>query len=145
MGRTFQFECPQCQYRATVSGGADHGVNCAVQTIVCHDCHRLFDVLTRLRQRADEVEPPPVPPKSVRTRLPAGATIPPVRLMENQRGDFSSKPDESVATSIWRWIELKPVCPVANFHRIEFWNVPGRCPRCGNYLEKNAFPYRLWD
>ncbi len=51
MGRTFQFECPQCQFPARVAGGADAGINCAVQTIVCHDCRRLFDVFTRLRLR----------------------------------------------------------------------------------------------
>jgi hypothetical protein len=145
MGRTFQFECPHCQYRTLVSGGADRGVNCAVQTILCRDCHRLFDVLTRVRQRADAAEPPPVPAQSVRTRLPVGVTIPPLRLIENPRGDFLSKPGGPAKAGAWHWIELKPGCPVAAFHRIEFWNEPGRCPRCGSYLEKNAFPYRLWD
>jgi hypothetical protein len=144
MGRTFQFECPHCQYRAAVSGGADRGVNCAVQTIVCRDCHRLFDVLTRVRQRADETELP-APAKSASTRLPVGAAIPPLWLIENGQSDFLSEPRRPVATSTWRWIELKPACPVTGFHRIEFWSEPGRCPRCGNYLERNAFPYRLWD
>jgi hypothetical protein len=144
MGRTFQFECPHCQYRTAVSGGSDRGVSCAVQTILCRDCHHLFDVLTRVRQRAEETELP-VPAKSARTRLPIGVTIPPLRLIENPRNDFLSKPDEPSKSGAWRWIELKPVCPVAGFHRIEFWSEPGRCPRCGGYLERNAFPYRLWD
>jgi len=146
MGRTFQFECPQCHYRAVVSGGADRGVHCAVQTILCRDCHQLFDVLTRIRQGADHVEASPAQTKSARTRLPDGVVIPPLRLIENSWNDFSPGPRPAVALRPQVWTEVKPACPAADFHRIEFWNEPGRCPRCGNYLEKNsALPRRLWD
>src|ERR1039457_2321081 len=91
MGRTFQFECPQCQYQARVAGGADSGVNCAVQTIVCLDCRRLFDVFTRLRLREAEEEPVPagVKTKSSRKLLPTGAVIPPFRLVENPWSVFA--------------------------------------------------------
>ena len=146
MGRAFQFECPQCQYRATVSGGADRGVNCAVQTIVCHDCHLLFDALTRVLRRADEVGSAPVQGKPVRALPPDGITIPPLRLVENPWSVFPPLPRPSSPPVRWLWAEVKPACPADDVHRIEFWNEPGRCPRCGNYLEKkSAFPWRLWD
>src|SRR5260221_7229367 len=50
MGRTFHFQCTQCQYHATISGGADSGLNCDVQTILCRECRALFDVFTRVRR-----------------------------------------------------------------------------------------------
>ena len=145
MGRTFQFECLHCQYRAAVSGGADRGVNCAVQTILCRDCHRLYDVLIRVYQRADQGGPLPAAIKAGPNRLAAGVTIPPLRLIENPWPEFSASHRAAAPAKSWQWVEVNPVCPAADFHRIEFWNEPGRCPRCGNYLEKNAFPYRLWE
>jgi len=140
MGRTFQYECPQCQYRASVSGGADRGLNCSIQTILCRDCRRLFDVFTRLRQTVEET-----PPRSGPARLlPAAVTVPPLQLTGGP-GSVSTSRAAAAAVRAWKWIELKAACPVAENHRIELWGDPGRCPRCGNYLEKNAYPYRLWD
>ncbi len=147
MGRTFQFECPQCHYQACVSGGADAGINCAVQTIVCLDCRRLFDVFSRLRSRAGTGEPAPAEAKAKtgRTLLPAGGNIPPFWLKQNSWSAFAPGRRSSDPPKARCWTEVKPVCPVAAAHRIQFWNTPGRCPRCGNYLEKNGLPFRLWD
>jgi len=147
MGRTYHFDCPLCRYQARVSGGADTGLNCAVQTIICLDCHRLFDVFTRLRRLADNDEPVPatVPARSGRRLLPTGIMIPPLRLLENVWNVFSPKRRPSSPAKQWHWENVKPVCPVAGSHRIKIWNAPGRCPRCGNYLDKNGFPFRLWD
>ena len=147
MGRTFHFDCPHCQYRARVSGGADAGLNCAVQTIICLDCRQLFDVFTRLRLCGDKDEPPPTNTgaKSRRNLLFNDITIPPFWLMENSWSTFSPERRPPAPTRQWHWANLKPACPVAGFHRIKNWNAPGRCPRCGNYLEKNGLPYRLWD
>ena len=147
MGRTYHFDCPYCHYQARVSGGADAGVNCAVQTIVCLDCRQLFDVFIRLRKRADNDAPVPasVPAKSGRKLLPTGIIIPPLRLLENVWSVFSPKRHPQGPVTQWRWENVKPVCPVAGFHRVKTWNAPGRCPRCGNYLEKNGFPFRLWE
>jgi hypothetical protein len=147
MGRTFHFDCPRCHYQARVSGGADSGVNCAVQTIVCLDCCQLFDVFTRLRLRVDKDEPTPpaVRAKSSRYLLANALVIPPLWLMENPWSVFSPKRRPSAPRKRWHWKDMKPVCPVADAHRIKIWNAPDRCPRCGNYLEKNGFPYRLWD
>ena len=147
MGRTFHFDCPYCHYQARVSGGADTGINCVVQTIVCLDCRRLFDVFTRLRLRGNEEEPPLVSAKtkSGRNLLPTGVIIPPFWLVDNPWSVFSPGRRSSAPPKQRRWAEVKPVCPVADSHRIKIWNAPGRCPRCGNILEKNLFPYRWWD
>jgi hypothetical protein len=147
MGRTFQFECPQCQYQARVGGGADAGINCVVQTIVCLDCRQLFDVFIRLRSREGKEEPAPVEvkAKSGRNLLHARVNIPPFYLMENPWIAFALGRRSSDPPKERQWAEVKPVCPVAASHRIQFWKTPGRCPRCGNYLEKNGLHFRLWE
>ena len=43
------------------------------------------------------------------------------------------------------WQKFKPACPVDTKHFVEPWKDPGRCPRCGNFMEKNGLPFRLWD
>lgn len=125
MGRTYQFECPVCHYRAQVSGGADSGIHCEVQTVVCRDCRELFDVFTKLRGCAGTKE---------KIRFPGffRAEIPPVILR-----------DGTVGMSVWR--ELKPACPVRRKHFVEPWTDPGRCPRCGNFMEMHGFPIKIWD
>jgi len=147
MGRTYHFDCPRCQYQARVVGGSDAGVNCAVQTIVCLDCRQLFDVFTRLRLLENEEEPSPAGAKtrSGRKLLPTGVNIPPFWLADNPWSVFLPGRRASAPLQPRSWAEVKPVCPVAGFHRIKIWNFPGRCPRCGSYLEKNGFPLRLWD
>ncbi len=122
MGKTYQFECELCQYRAKVSGGADAGVDCEVQTVVCRDCRELFDVFTRVRRRAST---------SVKL-MPLHPEIPPLQL-------------RSVPAKPPGWKSLEPACPVSASHRIENWQDPGRCPRCGCYLEKSGLPFRIWD
>jgi hypothetical protein len=132
MGRTYIFECPQCQYRAKISGGADSGLHCEIQTVVCHACRELFDVFTRQRRHADALDV---------IRFPGfyRPEIPPVIL-----GESSFKPKrERPRALIWRDFAL--ACPVEKTHFVEPWNSPGRCPRCGNFLEKNGLPFRLWD
>ena len=126
MGRTHHFECPFCQYRAQVSGGADSGVHCEVQTVVCRDCRELRDVFTKLRRR-DEAEQKIKFPGFFRPE------IPPVILHDVSAG----------RRLIWQKFRL--ACPVDARHFVEPWKEPGRCPRCGNYLEKNGLPFRFWD
>jgi hypothetical protein len=143
VGRTYHFECPRCLYRTRVSGSPDSGINCETATIVCHDCRHLYDVFTRLRlrnqgdcgerkKRAIEMRPPEL-------------VIPPLALRENPVRVFqpgyraSMKPVES------KWILVKLRCPMAAYHRVEPWQDPGRCPKCGTLLDKNAFPYRMWE
>jgi hypothetical protein len=43
------------------------------------------------------------------------------------------------------WLQFKLQCPVSPLHRVRSWTAPGRCPRCGLHLERNAVPYRIWE
>jgi hypothetical protein len=133
VGKTFQFECPQCQYRAKISGGADSGLDCDVQTIVCRSCRELFDVFTRVRRVAGEKEFPRKFSAFNRPEIPT--VILRESLFANRRG----------APRKFEWRKLKLQCPVEPKHFVEAWKNPGRCPRCGNFLEQNGFAFRLWD
>jgi hypothetical protein len=125
MGKTYHFECPYCQYRARVSGGADSGQHCEVQTVVCRDCRELLDVFTR--RRSPETPSP--------SRFPGWfrSEIPPV-ILADQAGKRKLV-----------WESYSPACPLDARHTVEPWKDPGRCPRCGNFMEKNGLPYRSWD
>jgi hypothetical protein len=140
MGRSFWFECSRCGYRATVAGRADRGRDYFVQTVSCRQCKQLYDAVIRLRVPLPALMPlgiradgmarlapkfriPTVPPpfKEVMSRLPI-------------RG-----------ASRFRWVRFKLQCPVSPDHRVQAWNDPGQCPRCGLPLDKNVLPYRVWE
>jgi len=145
MGRTFQFECPHCRYQARVSGGADAGINCSIHTVFCRDCRELFDVFVRIRKKVSAPEPAPAALKSpVSRRLPARSDLPPVALMEQPWPEFQVKRVRQPVQQT-TWEEIKAACPVSKIHRVQLWHEPGRCPRCGNFMEKNAFAWRRWD
>ena len=60
--------------------------------------------------------------------------------------DFQSFLDLlGLAVKRFRWIRFKIRCPVSPAHRVQLWNDPGKCPKCGVYVEKNALPFRLWE
>jgi hypothetical protein len=128
MGRTFHFECPQCHYRAKISGGSDSGVHCEIQTVVCRDCRELLDVFTKARRRKEEKN-------SRAVKFPGfyRPEIPPVILRNG-----------SVLQGLV-WQKYRLACPVAPKHQVEAWNAPGRCPRCGNFMEKEGMPTKIWD
>ena len=125
MGKTYHYECPLCQYRAKVSGGADAGLHCQVQTVSCRDCRALYDVLIRVRRPASA---------EGQGKFPGffRPEIPPVVLRDG-------KPVRLV------WKNFPPLCPDQPTHPVERWQDPGRCPRCGNFMEKQGLAFRLWD
>jgi len=45
MGHWNHFVCKSCGYEASVSGGRDCGMMSVTQTIICHDCKKLVDVV----------------------------------------------------------------------------------------------------
>ena len=45
MGITYYFNCDTCDYTAIISGGRDSGFVALVQTMTCHNCNELVDVL----------------------------------------------------------------------------------------------------
>jgi hypothetical protein len=98
-----------------------------VQTVVCRDCRELYDVFTRVRRRETDEARPVKFPGFFRPE------IPPVIL----RGGAAGR------RLVWQ--KFKPACPVNAKHFVELWKDPGRCPRCGNFMEKNGLPFRLWD
>ncbi len=142
MGRSYWFECPRCGYRAKVSGRPDHGVDFYVSTIVCRDCKELYDAVTRLRW-----------PEETPRILMAN----PFQLHRRARQHHHQAPRTppsfqaalnrlrlSGATRT-RWLRFPLLCPVSPRHRVQNWNDPDKCPRCGIFLEKSALPYRIWD
>ena len=44
MGSWNKYDCPNCDYSATVSGGRDGGMVAVVETMTCMDCKELFDI-----------------------------------------------------------------------------------------------------
>ena len=133
MGRSYLFECSKCGYKASVSGGADDGFEFAVQTAVCRDCRSLFDSVVRLR----------IPdlglriPSEFQRLSPRKAEAPPT---------FESVLTRLPPTGIkFKWADFKVRCPIFWTHRVQAWNDPGKCPRCGAYMEKNALPFRYWE
>ena len=45
MGTLFRFECSDCEYTATVSGGRDVGMMAVTKTTTCTTCKELVDVM----------------------------------------------------------------------------------------------------
>ncbi len=142
MGRSYWFECARCGYRARVSGRADRGLSCYVQTILCRDCRELYDAVTRLKVVEDNGKGPQAGGVGLlhvgllNRRLPSSKP-PPFQHLVNQL--------PFVGGQRFRWLQFKIQCPVSPLHRVEAWSEPDKCPRCGVFLEKNALPYRLWE
>jgi hypothetical protein len=140
MGRSYWFECPQCGYRASVSGGADRGMHFCVQTILCRDCNALYDAVTRLRL------PQPLGTLGQGGGLRQAKPLPvspPLKVAPSFQSAVNRLPCTGLKLS--RWVPFKIQCPVSAQHRVQKWNEPDRCPRCSIHLEKNALPYRIWD
>jgi hypothetical protein len=108
-----------------------------VQTIACLDCRELYDVYTRLHRYEPPIGPMP--------RFKQPPAIPPAVLVEQPTRHFDGSPRPAATLPPLIWEDIKLVCPRSTKHRVEAWRDPGRCPRCGVYLEKNGFPWRLWD
>jgi|SRR5690349_20635345 len=139
MGRSYHFECSKCGYRAIVSGRADRGLNFAVQTIVCRDCRKLFDAVTRLRI-ADDTG---LKLGNLGLRNHEFARVPRHTAAPGFDEALNRLPYQGVKR--YRWLKFKLRCPVSPIHNIQPWNEPDKCPRCGLHLERNALPYRIWD
>jgi len=142
VGRSYWFECSKCGYRAKVSGGPDRGFHFFVQTVACRDCKQLYDAVTRLK----------IPDESnARNMLSNWRQPSPLSL--SQRRNFSKPPTfESVLNQLlyrgirrFKWVNFKIQCPVSHLHRVQNWNAPDKCPRCGLYLDRDAMVYRIWE
>lgn len=125
MGRTYVFQCSHCEFQTKIVGGADSGFHCAIQTIACADCRKLYDIAVKLRVPENSTKP---------TALnPLGPPFDPTKLLRY------GQPKRT------KWLTLPLRCPVGEKHHVEKWQTPGRCPRCGNFMECDGLPYRIWD
>ena len=138
MGRTYLFECPRCGYKAAVAGGPARGHDFHTQTIVCFDCHQLYDAVTRLRV----------------AQTPAFGNTLGLRRVGGPRRRHSDTPPrfDAVLNQLplrsagrFRWIQYRLRCPVSELHRVEVWKGPGKCPRCRVFLDRSGLPFRTWD
>ena len=141
MGRTYLFECSRCAFRAKVSGRADKGFNISVQTILCRDCKNLYDAVVALK----------IPELSTPARKGAPG-IGSSGLLKRHRPPEAPPAFQAVLNRLLfpgakrsKWVEFKLRCPVSPMHRVQIWNEPDKCPKCGNLLEKHPLPYRIWD
>ena len=143
MGKSYLFECPKCDYRASVSGGPDRGFNAATQTIVCLDCKKLYDVVIRMRTTKALGTRPSGPADGLRPSPlgilcePTTDTAPKFEVAVNRL--------QFVGAAGTGWANFKTRCPVTARHRIKLWSAPGKCPRCSTYLERTVTPWRIWD
>jgi hypothetical protein len=135
MARSFLFECSRCRYRAVVVGGEDRAAHCFVQTVQCHECRQLFDVPVRLRVGLDAVQ--------LRQRL--NRRLFPGRPLELDRPAPGWNLRLARVPQAARWATVKLRCPSIPWHRVQPWNQPGPCPRCGDPLEGTLVPWRAWD
>jgi len=141
MGRSFWFECARCGYRAKVSGRADRGIHLFVQTILCRDCKELYDAVTRIRVPLESAGKE----RKLAPRLRSGGRL--NHATPKVAPSFLAAVNRlTVAGMAWSdWFRFKPQCPVSATHRVQSWNAPDVCPRCGLYLERNVLPYRIWE
>jgi hypothetical protein len=141
MGRSYQFECSKCGYRATVAGRADRGVDFFVQTLACHDCKALYDMVVRLKVPDDDKTHGLLPPVFRRNKFflfQRNTNVPP---------DFETVLNRLPYRGVkhFKWLPFKLQCPHSAIHRVRAWNDPDRCPRCGVYMDRSALPFRIWD
>jgi hypothetical protein len=136
MGRAYLFECSKCGYKASVSGGLDKGFEFWVQSATCKECRILFDSIVRwrvpdtgLKTAADF--------QRLRLRKAEQETAPTLEAALNRLPPLGIKR--------FKWVPFKIRCTVSKTHRVQAWNEPGKCPRCGSFMEKNAIPFRYWD
>jgi hypothetical protein len=102
-------------------GGIAEGLDVIAQTIQCADCREIRDAVIALRVPLD------APPYS---------SAPPLEDVIN--------PLQPNRPGAWRWDHFEPACLMDSSHEVEPWNQPGKCPRCGVFLEATGLPFRQW-
>ena len=63
-------------------------------------------------------------------------------LIQEVSREYSAAPRPRNPPPPTFWEDVKLICPISKLHEIEPWKDPGRCPRCGNFIEKNGYPFR---
>jgi hypothetical protein len=116
-------------------------LNFAVQTILCRDCRRLHDAVTRLKI------PAPSASALQQWRYKTRASRPMKTLTPGKPVTFQEALNRLPYNGVrqFRWVRFELSCPVSPLHRVLAWNAPAKCPRCGIFMEQNALPFRIWE
>jgi len=138
MGRTYLFECAKCGYCVTVAGGVTQGLHLIVQTIHCLDCRELYDAVTELKV-------PATPANLARWKLKP--TLFDTGPTDQKPPTFEAALNQLIVGSgkRFRWVKFKLVCPASGLHRVRPWQQPGKCPKCGVFLDGGGTPFTVWD
>lgn len=142
MGRSYVIECPKCGYRACAAGGASDGAWFAVQTIFCAECGQLHDAVVQMKFAVPPLLETGKKARGQKRRLQLPRLDTPACAPSFQAA-VNRLPPEGAKS--YRWVKFKLECPVSPRHRIEPWKSPGKCPRCGLFMERSALPFRIWD
>lgn len=154
MGRAYRYDCDRCGYRVDICGGSIEVADFHMNTIHCVECRALYDVLSAIelpRPISDRAFAPPTSRFLNITDERWGAIenrlgLRTCTLVRKKELRFSVKANTPLAKRLTQtWYTLKIECPRNEHHRIKHWKEPGRCPRCFDYLQRGALPYREWD
>lgn len=112
-----------------------------MQTIACHDCKALYDMVTRLKVPDDDKTQGLLPPVFRRNKFflfQRNLSVPP---------DFETVLNRLPYRGVrhFKWLPFKLQCPLSAIHRVRAWNDPDKCPRCGIYMDRSALPFRIWE
>jgi len=119
--------------------GVERGPQLVVQTIHCLECRELHDAVIELKV--------PAAPAAKLSRWKLKPTP-----FDSDPGD--EKPPTFAAAlhhlvvgrdQSFHWMKFKLVCPVSPRHRLRVWQQPGKCPRCGIFLDGSGTPFKVWD
>jgi hypothetical protein len=120
MIRIFIFECEKCGYSVRSAGGLTEGLDLSAQTIVCEECKQLQDAVIAFKVDAGS----------------GGLKSAPA---------FADVMNQLSITGPTRWEHFEAACSVDPRHRIREWKQPGKCPRCGVFIEPSPIPISQWD
>ncbi len=165
MAQIRQFRCPNCDFRAEVSGGEDRGLEVYIQTVVCKECTEIRDVPARRFELPEDREKI-YPDQQAKPLISAWLIF---KAGELRR---AAKP-ESVAAQCthlshyWKQVVLK--CPNNPFHKVVPWfgmhlqleeeleqgasygssddnrnRASGLCPACAHHLIRSQ-PLATWE
>ncbi|MGB1054453.1 MAG: hypothetical protein ACPHDL_01575 [Limisphaerales bacterium] len=154
VGRMYRFQCDRCGYRVDSIGGQLQGPGFELITIDCRHCRRLFDVLSKIELLR------PISERVFRPSTSLAWTLPPSRWSQVEQhmglvtGSLTRKRDFRYRLKAHTPLVKRPTqtiyqlvieCPRKASHPVRKWQEPGRCPKCADYLQRGAMPYREWD
>jgi hypothetical protein len=124
-----------------VAGGGSEGSWFSVQTIVCESCKELHDAVVTFKRPLPPLEEPNLI-STLKNRSPLKRLAGPGRAPRLSTLLHQLPPG---GATDYRWFKFAPACPVSTKHRVKEWRNPGKCPKCGWFLDCSPLPFRTWD